>query len=126
MHAAGGASSASLARSEVACRTKDSVEACRGQAVGQRLLTHEALHSPKHAPLGLRDSLSFGGGALRVAQHSPATSTVSTVDLEAVPSQQSRARAEGVRPAPMMNNFMEDFDAAGLFMSRRLHVTRKQ
>jgi hypothetical protein len=89
----------------------------------------QALRSPQHASLlGLRDSLSLGGGMQRVAQYSPAMSSISTVDLDSVPSQPRRALPEGFRPAPMVNNFMGSLggDVLGLVASRRLQVAKRQ
>ena len=112
----------------MAPRPRDSADAPRGQSVGQRSLTLEALQSPQHSVMvGLRDSMSLGGGVQRAAQYSPAMSSVSTVDLDAVPHQPKRPLPEGFRQAPLVNNFMGGLegDALGLVVSRRLQVVKR-
>ena len=127
-HAGGSAATTSAGRSGLAPRPRDCVDAARGQSVGSRSLTLEALQSPQQPVMvGLRDSLSLGGGMQRAAQYSPAMSSVSTVDLDAVPQQPKRALPEGFRQAPMVNNFMGGLegDALGLVVSRRLQVVKR-
>jgi hypothetical protein len=99
----------------------------RAESVGLKPMSLDALKSPQQVAIfGLRDSLSLGGGMQRTAQYSPAMSSVSTVDLDAVPSQPRRALPEGFRQAPMVNNFMAGTDTLGLVLSRRLQVTKRQ
>ena len=131
---AGGASVTTLGRSGLAPKPRDSRDGFRGESVGQKALTLEALQSPQHAPLplplGQRETLSLGGGAMRSAHYSPAMSSVSTVDLDSVPSLPKRALPEGYRQAPLVNNFMGGLgvgeDAFGLVVSRRLQVAKRQ
>ena len=127
-HAGGGACVPALGRSGLAPKPRDSRDGFRGESVGQKALTLEALQSPQHGVMGLRDSLSLGGGMPRAAQYSPAMSSVSTVDLDSVPSLPKRALPEGYRQAPLVNNFMGGLgdDAFGLVVSRRLQVAKRQ
>jgi hypothetical protein len=53
-------------------------------------------------------------------------SSVSTVDLDAQPSQPRRSLPEGFRQVPMVNNFMAGTDTLGLVVSRRLQVAKRQ
>ena len=124
----GGACVPALGRSGLAPKPRDSRDGFRGESVGQKALTLEALQSPQHGVMGLRDSLSLGGGMPRAAQYSPAMSSVSTVDLDSVPSLPKRALPEGYRQAPLVNNFMGGLgdDAFGLVVSRRLQVAKRQ
>lgn len=128
-HAGGGVPTASSGRLGVAPRPRDAADAFRGESVGGKSLTFEALQSPQHGALSAsRDSVSWGGGLQRAAQYSPAMSSVSTVDLDSVPSLPKRQLPEGFRSAPMVNNFMGGLggDALGVVASRRLQVARRQ
>lgn len=92
-----------------------------------KTLAFDPTQSPQHAALmGVRDSLSLGGGMQRSAHYSPAMSSVSTVDLDSVAALPRRQLPEGFRP--LVNNFMggPGADALGLVVSRRLQVAKRQ
>jgi hypothetical protein len=62
-HAGGGVPTASSGRLGVAPRPRDAADAFRGESVGGKSLTFEALQSPQHGALSAsRDSVSWGGG----------------------------------------------------------------
>lgn len=119
----------SSARSGLAPRPRDVADAFRGESVGLKTLAFDPTQSPQHAALmGVRDSLSLGGGMQRSAHYSPAMSSVSTVDLDSVAALPRRQLPEGFRQAPLVNNFMgvPGADALGLVVSRRLQVAKRQ
>ena len=129
-HAGCAVSSATSARSGLAPKPRDYSDVSRGDSVGMKSLTLEALQSPQHATalMGVRDSLSLGGGMQRSAHYSPAMSSVSTVDLDSVAAPPRRPVPEGFRHAPMVNNFLSGSgdDSLGLVVSRRLQVAKRQ
>jgi hypothetical protein len=120
---------ATSVRSGLAPKPRDYADASRGDSVGMKSFTLDAMQSPQHSAfMGVRDSHSFGGGVQRGAHYSPAMSSVSTVDLDSVAAPPRRPLPEGFRQAPLVNNFMSGAgaDSLGLVVSRRLQVAKRQ